>query len=78
MTDPIKRVLPKAGSDQCANISDDELKVVIKGAIKEAVVEWIESQQARVGKWTISGLAVLAVGGLVYLALTYLGFRKGS
>lgn len=78
MTDPIKRVLPKAGSDQCPNISDDELKVVIKDAIKEAVVEWIESQQARVGKWTISGLAVLAVGGLVYLALTYLGFRKGS
>ena len=78
MTDPIKRVLPKAGSDQCSNISDDELKVVIKDAIKEAVVEWIESQQTRVGKWTISGLAVLAVGGLVYLALTYLGFRKGS
>ena len=76
MTDPIKRVLPKAGSDQCANISDDELKVVIKSAIKEAVLEWISDQQQRVGRWTISGLAVLAIGGMIYLALLWLGFTR--
>lgn len=47
-----------------------------KVAVKEAIQEWLDKQYAAVGRWTVNGLLALALGGLVYLALTGLGWKK--
>ena len=72
MTEQIKEQL----ASHAEQLTDAELKSIIKLAIKEAVLEWIADQQQRVGRWTISGLAVLAIGGMIYLALLWLGFTR--
>ena len=44
-----------------------------KGAVKEAIQEWLNEQFASFGRWTFYGLCSLALAGLVYLALVKLG-----
>lgn len=49
---------------------------VQKEAVKEALKEWLNEQFASFGKWTFMGLLSAAFAGLVYLALTGMGWHK--
>lgn len=42
-----------------------------KAIMKEALQEWLDRQFALVGRWTIAGLASMALAGLVYLAVQH-------
>jgi len=44
----------------------EELKVLHKEAIKEAINEWLDKQYILFGKWTIRGLASGALVVLLY------------
>lgn len=46
-----------------------------KEAIKEAISEWLDTQFAIVGRWTINGILAAALAGLLYAWLTTKGFR---
>jgi len=48
----------------------------VKAAVKEGIKEWADSMFAAFGKWSLTGLGVAAMLGLVYLALTGLGWHK--
>lgn len=48
----------------------------VKAALKEGLREWLDSQFATLGKWTLGGLASAALVGIVYLALTGAGWHK--
>lgn len=48
----------------------------IKAALKEALREWLDDMFATFGRWTLTGLAVAAFGGMVYLALVGAGWKK--
>ena len=74
MTDPIKRQLAQ---HEIEHLTDDELKSVIKIAIKEAVLEWMDEQYKRFGKWSFYALAATAIGALTYMILMLLGFKRG-
>ena len=47
-----------------------------KQALKEALREWLDDAFATFGKWTLSGIVVLAFAGCVYLALKGQGWSK--
>lgn len=49
---------------------------VQKEAVKEALKEWLNEQFASFGRWTFMGLLSAAFVGLVYLALTGMGWHK--
>ena len=46
-----------------------------KNVMKEAVNEWLEEKFAQVGKWTLSGLAALALALFVYTLIDYAHWR---
>lgn len=48
-----------------------------KGAIKEALTEWLDDKFATFGRWAITSIVAAAFVGLVYLALIGAGWRKG-
>ncbi|MGE6494500.1 hypothetical protein [Cupriavidus metallidurans] len=56
----------------------EEIKdsVMFKEAVKEGIQEWLNAQFTAFGRWTFYGLLSLAMGGLVYFALTGLGWKK--
>lgn len=56
----------------------EEIKdtAAFREAVKEGIQEWLDKQFAAFGRWTFYGLLSLATGGLVYLALTGLGWKK--
>ncbi len=47
-----------------------------KGVIKEAITDWLDDRFSALGRWTLNGLMAAAFAGLVYLALTGLGWHK--
>ncbi|MDY7579346.1 hypothetical protein RGU70_13590 [Herbaspirillum sp. RTI4] len=49
-------------------------KDVQKEAVKEALREWLDSQFATFGKWTLSGLVASAFAGMIYLWLASHGW----
>lgn len=46
-----------------------------KAILKEALNEYLDKQVKAFGWWTLKGLAVLALGGVLYLALIKMGFQ---
>lgn len=46
-----------------------------KEAFKEAISEMVSSQVQKLGVLTLKSLAILAIGGLIYLAMFKLGFK---
>ncbi|HEY0181275.1 MAG TPA: hypothetical protein VGC09_00570 [Rhodopila sp.] len=48
----------------------------LRTAIKEALREWLDQQFATFGRWTMAGLMSAALLGVVYLALTGMGWKK--
>lgn len=48
-----------------------------KEAIKEAIQEWLDGALAEFGRWTLKGLAALALAGVLYLALINAGWHRG-
>jgi hypothetical protein len=55
-----------------SELSRNELKVVIKAAIKE----WLDEQALNFGKWTIRWLAMAGFGLFLYFILTAQGWHK--
>ena len=53
-------------------LKDEETKKIIK----EAIDEWLTSQFARLGKWTLGGFLSLVVVALLYLVLWQNGWHK--
>lgn len=51
-------------------LSHEELKIVVKTAIKE----WLDEQALKFGKWTLRWLAMSALGGVVYFILVTKGW----
>lgn len=50
-------------------LDEPERLGVLKEAFKEALREWLDEQLAHVGKWTLGGMAAMALTGLVWLFL---------
>jgi hypothetical protein len=48
----------------------------LKAAYKEAVKEWLDSQFAEVGKWTVRTLLVAAIGAVIYFVLIMNGWKR--
>lgn len=46
----------------------------IKEALKEGLREWLDDMFAEFGKWTMRGIAAIALAGLVWLFLTSSGW----
>lgn len=61
-TDETKRVLNQ--------LSQNELKLTVKAAIKE----WLDEQALKFGKWTLRWIALAALGALLYFILTMQGW----
>ncbi len=55
-----------------AFLEDREL---VKQAMREGMNEWLDKQYAKVGRWTIATLGVIAISALVYL-MQHLGRGK--
>lgn len=53
----------------------DPLHGVTKDAVKEALKEWLDSQFARVGKWTVNGIISAALVALLYFVLWHNGWK---
>ena len=51
-------------------LSKNELKIVVKAAIKE----WLDEQTLKFGKWSLRWLALAALGALVYFILLAQGW----
>jgi len=49
-------------------------KEIMKDAVKEAIIEWLNEQFAKVGKWTMRGIAAMGFAALVYVWLTMHGW----
>lgn len=47
----------------------------MKAVMKEAVNEWLEEKFAVLGKWTLSGIAALALALLVYTLIEFAHWR---
>ena len=47
----------------------------IKSVMKEAITEWMDAKFQAFGKWTITGLAVAAIGALTYFILRMNGWE---
>ena len=54
-------------------MSDQDAKDLVKEAVKEAYREALEEKFAQVGRWTVSGIVVAALGLLLY----YVAIRTG-
>lgn len=52
-------------------ITQDDVKIVLKDALKE----WLDEKFTAFGKWTFRGLASAAVFALVYFILTMNGWK---
>ena len=48
----------------------------IKEALKEAIHEWLDEQFVAFGKFSLYGLIAAAFAGLVYLAVSGLGYHR--
>ena len=48
----------------------------IKQALKEAIREWLDDQFATFGKFTLYGILSAAFAGLIYMAITGLGYHR--
>lgn len=55
-----------------SELSKNELKIVVKTAIKE----WLDEQALKFGKWSIRWIAVAAFGTLLYFILTAQGWTQ--
>lgn len=56
--------------------TDEETKRILKAAFKEGLQEWLDVKWAEFGKWTATGIAVLAFGALVALIMWANGYHK--
>lgn len=63
-------------------LGPDEIKALFveasKEGAKQAATEWMDRQFATVGKWTVRGIASMAIAGLVYLFIVFHGFGTVS
>lgn len=55
-----------------SELSRNELKIIVKTAIKE----WLDEQALKFGKWTIRWLAMAGFGLFLYFILTAQGWQK--
>ena len=46
-----------------------------KEAVKEAITEWLDTQFATVGRWTVRGIIAVGLAGLLYAYLVTHGFK---
>ena len=53
-------------------LSRNELKIIVKVAIKE----WLDEQTLKFGKWSLRWLATAALGALLWFILTAQGWSK--
>lgn len=55
-----------------SELSRNELKVVVKTAIKE----WLDEQTLKFGKWSLRWIAVTLFGAAIYFILTAQGWTQ--
>lgn len=55
-----------------SELSKNELRLVVKSAIKE----WLDEQTLKFGRWTIRWLAMAGLGLFLYFILTAQGWQK--
>lgn len=71
MSEPITRPLKDRLLDYVKDVDHDELKGIMREAIIAAGKEWMDDNFKRVGKWTLSGIAVAAFGALTYFIMHF-------
>jgi hypothetical protein len=59
-------MLNRRHDDKEEDMTPEEQKELHKQAIKEAIGEWLDKQFIIVGKWTIRGVASVALGMFLY------------
>jgi len=47
----------------------------MKAALKDAIKEWMDAKFADLGRWTLHGVLVAAIGALAYFILTTHGWK---
>lgn len=56
-------------------MSIDPNSKAVKDALKEGLQDWLDGMFAEFGRWTLRGLAAMAIAGVVYLALLANGWK---
>lgn len=50
----------------------------MKKVMKEALKEWLDEQYAKFGRWSLTGIACMALVVVTYLALKFAGWSPPS
>ena len=57
---------------QMPEMTPEDVKIQMKLAIKE----WLDDKFADLGKWSLAGILVAALGGLAYFMIWVNGYHK--
>lgn len=55
---------------------EEQMKEVMKAAVKESIKEWLDSKFSQFGKWTATAIAAMAFAALAYFILWANGWHK--
>lgn len=58
------------------DFENEEQKKFLRDSIKQAIDAWLDSQFARIGKWTIRGIVAMLLTALAHFAISYGGWHK--
>ena len=64
------------GTERRKEIKRDACRMMDKETIKEALKEWLNEKFATFGRWSLTGLAAMALAGLIYLWMMSNGWHK--
>jgi len=57
------------------DLKDERQKDIVKEALKEGLREWLDEQFARVGRWTLTGIAAAGFFVLMWTWLSLHGWK---
>lgn len=57
-------------------LSQEEAKILMREAVKEAAGQWLDEKFKQFGKWSLSGMAAAGLVTLVYFMLQLNGWHK--
>lgn len=64
------------GLHMSLDLQDAETANVVRLAIKQAINEWLDAKYSAVGKWTVRGITVAALGAFAHFLASSNGWFK--